>query len=146
MQNQATTLSTRSLRSLSLWPSLCACLVLAACASVGSGNAPDLVHQRASERWQALVAGEFSRAYAYNTPSFRAVVSLDSYRNRFGAAIVWLGAEVVGVDCPQTDKCTAHLRIDYKPLLSKKIGDKMSTYVDETWLSEGGQWWFFQDI
>jgi len=120
--------------------------MLAACASVGGGNPQDQVRQRASERWQALVAGEFSRAYAYLTPSYRAVVSADGYRKRFGAAVLWLGAEVVEVDCPEATKCLAHLRIDYKPLLARKNTDKMSTNVEETWLFEGGQWWFYQDI
>ena len=146
MQNQATTPSRRSLRSLSLWLSICVCLVLAACASVGSGNAPDLVRQRASELWQALVAGEFSRAYTYNTPAYRGVVSPDGYRSRFSNAVVWLGSEVVDVNCPEATRCLVRLRLDVRPLLSRKTSDKISTYIDETWLFSEGQWWYFQEI
>jgi len=146
MQNQASTRSTRPLRGQFLWLALCIAMLLAACASTGGGNPQEQVRQRASERWQALVAGEFSRAYTYLSPSFRAVVSPDGYRMRFGNAVNWLGSEVVEVNCPETTRCLARVRIDFKPLLSRKIDDKMSTHVDETWLFQEGQWWFFQDI
>ncbi len=127
--------------------SVLSALTLAACASTGAGpDAEQQVRQRATERWQALVKGEFSRAYGYNTPGYRAVISTDAYRARFGTAITWLGSEIVALRCPETTRCEALVRIDYKPLLSRKIGDKMSTHVDETWLLEDGQWWFFQDI
>ncbi len=149
MQTTQITQSTisHSLRSMSRWLMLSACLVLAACASVDSGaNAAEQVRQRALERWQALVAGEFTRAYSYNTPGFRAVVTPDGYRTRFGTGVVWLGSEVVDVNCPEAAKCIARLRIDMKPLLSRKVNDKISTHVEETWLFEAGQWWFFQSI
>lgn len=127
-----------------LWLSLCASIALTACAGLSNLPPQEQVRQRATERWQALVAGEMNRAYTYNTPGFRAVVSADGYRSRFGGAIIWLGAEAVDVNCPETTKCLAQVRIDFKPLLSRKISDKISTHVEETWLLEDGQWWFFQ--
>jgi hypothetical protein len=129
-----------------LWLSVCASLALTACASLSNLPPQEQVRQRAAERWQALVAGEFGRAYVYNTPGFRAVVNADGYRGRFGGAVIWLGAEVVNVNCPETTKCVALVRIDFKPLLSRKISDKISTHVEETWLLEDSQWWFFQVI
>jgi hypothetical protein len=125
---------------------LLACLTLAACASLSKQPPAEQVRQRATERWQALVTGDFSRAYGYNSPAFRAVVNPAGYRNRFGGALTWLGAEVIEVNCPEVSKCVAKLRIDFKPLLGRKSNDKMSTHVDETWLLEDGQWWMFQAI
>ena len=133
-------------RWTSFCTALCAALTLSACASLGGGNPQELVRQRATERWQALVAGEFSRAYNYNTPGFRAIITPDGYRNRFGNAVTWLGAEVINVNCSDADKCTAQLRIDYKPALNRQRRFKVSTHVDETWLFEDGQWWYFQKI
>lgn len=138
---------THRLRWLARGLMLPACLALVACANAITGPAPqDQVRQRAAERWQALVGGEFSRAYSYNTPSYRAVVSPDGYRNRFGSAVVWVGSEIVDVNCPEATKCLARLRLEYKPLMNRKFAAKLSTYVDETWLFEEGQWWLFQDI
>ncbi len=125
---------------------LCATLTLAACASLDTRKPEEQVRQRSTERWQALVKGEFSRAYTYYTPGFRAAITADGYRNRFGGAVTWVGAEVVAVNCPEASKCLATLRIDYKPSLSRQNSSTIATHLDETWLYENGQWWFFQKM
>jgi len=126
--------------------SLCAAMTLSACASLGGNDPEAQVRQRASERWQALVAGEFTRAYSYSTPSYRAVVSADEFRNRNGGAVKREGSEVVAVKCPETTRCIATIRIDFRPLFGGRFGDKINTHIDETWLLEDGQWWVFQSI
>jgi hypothetical protein len=133
-------------RWMSVCAMLCVALTLSACASLRGGTPEEQVRQRATEHWQALVAGQFSRAYSYNTPGFRAVVSPDGYRNRFGGAVTWLGAEVIRVDCPEASKCNALVRVDFRPVLSRKDDVKLSSHVDETWLLEDRQWWYFQKI
>lgn len=136
----------RPLRWLALCATLCISVALLACASLGSGNAEEQVRQRATERWQALVKGEFNRAYTFNTPGFRAVVTADGFRSRFGGAVTWLGAEVIRVNCADASQCVATVRIDYRPTLSGKNNNLLATHLDETWLLEAGQWWFFQKI
>ena len=121
-------------------------LTLTACATTGPANPQEAIKQRGEARWQALVERDFDKAYTYMTPGFRAVVTPASYRGRFGAAAAWLGGEVAAVDCPEATKCLAKVRLDFKPLLAGRGGDKFSTYVDETWLFEGGQWWIFEPI
>lgn len=137
---------TRRLRPVALWLSLSAALILSACASLGGGTPQEQVRQRATERWQALVGGQFSSAYSYNTPGFRAVVTPDGYRNRIGSSVIWVGAEVIGVNCSEVDKCLVRVRIDFKPVLGSMNDAKVSTHLDETWLLEDGKWWFFQKI
>lgn len=125
---------------------LCAAIALSACASLGGNVSEMQVRQRASERWQALVAGEFTRAYGFSTPSYRAVISADEFRNRNGGAVKREGSEVVAVKCPETTRCIATVRIDFRPLFGGRFGDKINTHIDETWLLEDGQWWVFQSI
>lgn len=125
---------------------LCAAIALSACASLGGNDSEMQVRQRATERWQALVAGEFTRAYGYNTPSYRAVISADEFRNRNGGAVKREGSEVVAVKCPEATRCLATIRIDFRPLFGGRFGDKINTHIDETWLLEDGQWWVFQSI
>lgn len=127
------------------WLPLLASLVLAACAVVPTSKPEDIVRQRATERWQALVAGDFSKVYAYSTPGFKAAVSADAFRLRYGQAS-WYGAEVIKVDCPEPTQCTARVRTDFKFLLKGQSASKITTHVDETWLLEDGQWWMFQKI
>jgi len=130
-----------------LWVSLCLTLALTACAGLAPGKPEDQVRQRAAERWQALVKGEFIRAYGYNTPAFRGVVTADGFRNRFGGAVTWLGAQVVSVNCEEAArKCVAAIKLEFKPALSVKKTEPMVNFLDETWLLEEGQWWFFQKL
>ena len=141
---------TRTPRRTSRWATLCSSLVgasvLTACASMGTSAPQDQVKQCATERWQALVAGEIERAYSYNTPGFRALVTPSAYRSRIGGAVKWVGAEVTQVNCPEPAKCDVQIKLDYQPVLGGKITGSYSTYLDESWLQENSQWWIFQPI
>ena len=136
----------RNPRRPSMWLSIGASILLAACASLNSEPSEDQVRQRATDRWQALVAGDISRAYNYSTPGYRAVVTPEGFRGRIGSGGSWVGAEIVAVNCSEAVKCVARVRIDFKPILGRRFGDKISTHADETWLFENGQWWLFQSI
>lgn len=120
---------------------------LSGCASLGL-DTPDqrAVSQRATARWQALVAADWATAYPYNTPGFNAVVDLASYKARFGTAVKWTGAEVLTVRCPEPDQCTARLRIDYRPLGVQANVGLSSTGIDEKWVRVDGAWFYFQPI
>ncbi len=135
-----------NIRAGRVWLAGLTTLVMTACASMPGSGPQGVVKQRAAERWSALVSGEFTRAYSYNTPGFRAVVTPDGFRNRFGGAVKWVGSEVVNVDCPEPAKCVATVRVDFKPVMSGRAGGEISTHVDETWLLEDGKWWFFQPL
>lgn len=137
---------TRPLRSVSRWLPLWACLTLAACASLGSSPPEDQVRQRASARWQALLVNDYSKAYTYATPGYRALVSPDNYRRRQGAVLQRVSSEVFSVNCPQADKCTARVVVGVKPPLSKRYGPVITAPVDETWVLEDGQWWLAEQL
>ena len=125
-----------------------AALALGACATPAGNTPEDAVKQRANARWKLLVARDFATAYNFNTDTFKSLVTLDTYKSRTGASVVWLGAEAVSVKCPEAEKaekCTARIRIDFKPTL-RGSGDQFSTYVDETWLLDAGQWRVFEPV
>ena len=132
-------------RSFWRWSTGCMALALVACASVAPSTPQEQVTQRANARWKHMVARDFDKAYTYTPPGFRALVSADAYRGRFGAAVVWLDAEVVRVNCPEAAKCEAMVRLEFRSTVGRKE-DKASTYIDETWVLEDGQWWKFESI
>lgn len=121
-------------------------LALAGCASQSVTVPEDVVRQRATARWDALISAQFTKAYEFNAPSFRSVVGYEAFRGRMGGAVKWVGAEVAKVDCSAAEKCQLRIRLDYTPLLGGAPGAKFSTHIDETWLFEAGQWWVFQSI
>lgn len=124
----------------------CVALALAACASVAPSTPQEQVTQRANARWKHMVAKDFDKAYAYTTPGFRGLVSAESYRGRFGAAVTWLDAEVARVNCPEAAKCDVVVRLEFKPVLGGRSGDTISTHLDEAWILEDGKWWLFENI
>lgn len=121
-----------------------ATLIAVGCASM-SGPPEEQVRKRASERWEALVKSDFNKAYGFSTSGFRAVVKPESFPARLQGPVVWLGAEVINVTCPEPVKCVARVRIDHRTLVARSAGDT-STYIDETWLLEDKQWWIFMTI
>lgn len=119
--------------------------LLSACAGLEPRTPEEIVKARATERWQAMLKRDTRKAYEFTAPSYRAVVSAEKFGSKFGTAVVWVAAEVVSVTCA-TEKCTATVMIEAKPLLGAKFGNTISTHVDETWLLEDGRWWFFQKL
>lgn len=116
---------------------------ISGCAALSPKTPEQIVQERASQRWGALKAGNFNAAYAMLTPTYRAVVPYENYKGRHGGAVQWVSMDVVAVSC-EPEKCVATIRIGAKPALGLRFGSTMSTHVDETWLLEGGQWWFLQ--
>ena len=135
-----------ALRPITIWAIALVSLTLSACATLGSTSPQDQVIQRANQRWQALIDADFTRAYNFNSPGYRAVVNPQTHRASVGSAVAWVGAEAIKVECPDVNKCLATVRIDFKPLMSGRYNEKMSTHIDETWLFEDGQWWYFQPL
>src|SRR6218665_2510730 len=103
------------------------------------------VEQRATARWKALLAGDIKQAYGFTTPSYRAVTSLERYSADLGGVATWIGAQVVRVECA-TEKCTAVVKIEAKPIFTTPYRGTITTAVDETWLLEDGQWWLYQKL
>ena len=115
------------------------------CASLSPAKPEEVVQQRAQARWQAMIAGEWDKAYSYMTPSFRAVVDQKRYPSRFGGSVSWLAAEVVNVTCEE-QRCTVRMKVTFRPVVGMRPGGVASTGFDETWIFEDGQWWMFEKV
>lgn len=126
---------------------LAAALALAACASNSAKTPEQIVAERAEARWQHLIKQDFAGAYAYLTPAYRDVVPEAQYRRRFGSAGAWTNAIVHEVKC-EPEACTVKVRITTKlhlPNFAARLPE-ISSYIDERWVREDGQWWLFQSL
>ena len=126
---------------------LAAALALAACASNSAKTPEQIVAERAQARWQHLIKQDFAGAYAYLTPAYRDVVPQEQYRRRFGSAGAWTNAIVHEVSC-EPEACTVKMRITTQvrvPLFATRISE-VTTYMDERWVREDGQWWLYQSL
>ena len=122
-----------------------AMVALTGCAAPTPASPEQAVEQRANARWKALLAGDIKQAYGFITPSYRAVTSLERYSADLGGVATWIGAQVVRVECA-TEKCTAVVKIEAKPIFTTPYKGTITTAVDETWLLEDGQWWLYQKL
>lgn len=115
------------------------------CAAMGGGKPDDVVRDRADQVWKALVAGDLDKAYTYMPPSYRAVTPLARYKNGFGGAVKWIGAEVAWIKCETEDKCIAHMKVEVQPVIGgfRRQVPPLTNYFDETWVREDGSWWLF---
>lgn len=114
--------------------------VLAACASTPA-TPEDAVRERAQARWDALLAGQWEKAYGYLSPASRAIVSFEAWRANLARATVWKRAQVHAVSCEVLDRCKTTVIVYHQPLV---MGGRMGTIdsaVDEVWVLDEGRWW-----
>ncbi|MDR0479849.1 MAG: hypothetical protein LBH31_08655 [Burkholderiaceae bacterium] len=124
---------------------IAATLVAAGCAALKPETPEETVARRAQERWQALIKRDFPKAYTYNQPGYRAIVSADDYAKRFGNGGKWIAMDVFSTTC-EPERCTVKIRLTTQTLAPGSPGKTLEVqgFSDETWIKDDGQWWFYQ--
>lgn len=119
-----------------------AALLLAACGAGQPEASPEQrVTDRAEQRWAALIDGDFTGAYAFLSPGYRANITQRQYMGRFGGAVAWREATVAGVECDAQNACTAVITLRY--LASVPGGEEYEGRRDlsERWVRSDEEWW-----
>lgn len=101
------------------------------------------VMKRAQERWDALVARDFERAWTYLQPAAREKTKQQDYKAHFGDALVWKEATARNAKC-LTTRCGVFVRITSKnmaPNFARQIPE-LTSHMTEEWVKEEGQWWY----
>ena len=110
-------------------------LVLVGCATpVGKSDA-ELVTERVQERWAAVIAGNYDKAYEYISPAGRSVMTLQGFKNSMKPGF-HKSARVVEVKCGTPDMCDVQLEIEYE-----FQGKRSKTPLPERWVKQEGKWW-----
>jgi hypothetical protein len=123
--------------------------LIAGCASgpTWDENQREVLEQRVRERWQALEARDFDKAWEFNTPNYRARFSKQLYAKKFSYAVEWelTGVEIVNYD---SDAAVASVvaRVMSEPTkhtssASVAIG-AIPNNLRERWIFAEGQWWY----
>lgn len=121
-------------------------LILSAC---DREETIDEIDQKASNRWQALIAGDYEKAYSYVAPSHRELENLNSYETRLATArlsIDWQEADFVKKDCAELT-CEVTMEIKYLYKFNKRsLGETRGvTTVNEQWIKSDGKWYFLPE-
>lgn len=102
----------------------------------GTADASSEVRVLAQSRWDALVRGDVTTAYGYLSPASRALVSLVQYQQRIRVGF-WKKVAVDTVSC-EPEVCKVGVTITYDSKMEKGI----ETPLSESWVKEGGKWWY----
>ena len=120
-------------------------LALAGCAALQPKTPEEIVTQRVEARWDALIKGDFPAAWAYTQPAYRAIVKQADYAKTFGAGGQWRGVQVHQVSC-EAERCTVRIRPTTRVTLPPFRGQELTGALDETWVREDGNWWYYQNF
>jgi hypothetical protein len=125
---------------------LLAVLMLASCAvsPIGDGTGPavgwkareEAVASRVTERWDAVVKGDWRRAYEYMSPASRASLTVEQYQ-AVARKVAYRAAQINGIEC-DAERCRVKLSITYDHRLMKGI----TTPLEETWIFDQGKPWY----
>jgi hypothetical protein len=119
-------------------------LLMAAC-SEPVRPPEEIVTERAQARWDAMVAGEFERAWEYYSPGFREKTEPALFDVQMSQRpIRWDSAEVIGVDCAEEARCEITARIGYTAVGApgQLAGMQNERSAQETWIRLDDQWWY----
>ena len=98
----------------------------------------DIVRERAQQRWNDLVKGDFAAAYEYLSSGSQSISEKKNYVAMLRPGF-WKSAVVDKVQCPNSETCEADLTIEYE-----FKGQRIKTPVREKWIREGSNWRYVQ--
>ena len=113
-----------------------AAVCVAACATLDSKPAAEVVKERAQARAAAVMAGDTRAIYEYFTPTVRSTLKYEDFAANWKNGF-WKSAVVDKVECKAPDVCDTSLSIEYE-----YRGSRITTPLKQTWIQEGGKWWF----
>lgn len=105
------------------------------------------LEQRVRDRWQALAARDFGKAWEYTTPTYRASFPKQLYVKNFSYAVEWelTAVEVVNYDAPAA-VASVVVRVMSTPTKQTSTASVLVGAIPnslrERWIFADGQWWF----
>ncbi|MFN3438474.1 MAG: hypothetical protein ACK41V_12315 [Acidovorax sp.] len=117
---------------------------LAGCATMGNQTPEQQVEARAAAYWKARATSDHKTAYSLLAPAYRNLASEQDFVKLHGAGANVKETGVAKVTCEAQDRCTARVSLTAKPMVPGLNLPLVTTYMDDTWVLEQGQWWRFQ--
>lgn len=138
-----TPIISRALAKSSCALALVAAALLAAGCATTEGAADQQVSKLANQRWGYLIEGQWQKAYDMLTPGYRNLHDLREFQSQFKGAVQWRRAEVAQASC-EAEKCDVRIELTVASPFGRGKGDTISTFFTETWLKEGGRWYYYE--
>jgi hypothetical protein len=103
----------------------------------------DTLRKRIQARWQAAIAGDFAKAYAFETPAYREAATEQDYASRLARSQArWHVATLKELRYDRANICDAVIELEFSFALpgSDQLA-RTTTNIVEQWVFDQGQWW-----
>ncbi len=106
-----------------------------------------VLEQRVRDRWAAVIARDFEKAWEFTTPNYRKVFPKHLYLNKFSYSVDWelTRVEVVHYD-PRAAVASVAVRVMSKPTKQTSVASSslgaIPVTINERWINIDGQWWY----
>ena len=120
-------------------------LALGACTVLDSRAPEEVVADRAQQRLDTLMEGDYEASYQFTTPGYRTTEGPGRYGTRWAGVSMWLSAQVSNVTCSgreQVDRCEVTVEVSYKAARYEPT----TTFLVEDWLLIKGGWYLYQNM
>ncbi|MFC1797306.1 hypothetical protein ACFL1V_09450 [Pseudomonadota bacterium] len=121
-------------------------LIMSACSGQATkqGDPGKVVVERAQNRWDTLLAGDYESAYAYYSPGYRSTKSVIDFAIDIRSRRVrWTSAEYLDHSCSES-ACTVRFNVGF--VVNKPVPglDKWesSSVIEDKWIKTEAQWWY----
>lgn len=113
-----------------------------------SVDSEEQLKERIEGRWAALIKRDFSEAYKYESPGYRALYSVEQFRGVFGGQVGWLSARIAKLTIKDASaeavvSVQYHAMVPFNPDSGSSV-TKGETALDEKWIQDGGVWYHLQ--
>ena len=132
---------------------LSALFVAQGCAVLDERTPEEIVAERAIERVNLLMAGEYDEAYLYTTPGYRSTEGVGRYGTRWAGTSMWVSASIKSVKCPAMEgaegaptRCKVAMQVEYRFIASGRPSGINQTVLFEDWIYTGGNWFLYQKL
>lgn len=122
-----------------------ALFVLGGCSALPTKSPEEIVIERAQQRIDLLMAGDYQASYEFTTPGYRSTESVGRYGTRWSGVGMWISANVIKAECTAAeliDRCKAAVQVVYRA-----VGyDPLTTILTEDWILIDDNWYLYQNL
>lgn len=128
-------------------------LVLIALMLVSCDTLESRLEDRVGSRWAALSSGDMIGVYAFFSPEYRKLNSVDLFAQKMGSSVKWRSVSVESVSITNDEIARVRLSVEYElsfptaggMQFGESLGAINST-VDEFWVYRAGEWWYASKV
>ena len=120
-----------------------AVLLLSGCAGTPASR-DEIVRERAEQRWEAIFAKDYARAYEFYSPGYRTKYTATDLEIAIRLQKVrWTSASYSGQECEEKT-CKVRFTLNYRvaaPVPGVDVYDGFNS-IEEQWILTNGKWWY----